>query len=378
MPARPVTKPVLHILAMPHTQATRAFDHCAYTAKVRKFASMMTAEGYRTILYGCGKNEAECSEYVKVLSAKRQAKLLKDAEWFQRGEIYALPYNESEPIWRAYNDAAIKAIRKRIEPHDIICLPSSTHRPVMDALPNHMSVETGVGYEGACAKYRVFESYAWMHTVYGYQQGASAADGHFYHQVIPNSFEIEDFPAGAGDGGYFLFMSRMTPRKGYEIAFDATGRAGARLLVAGVGGDRPAAEHVEYVGLADTQKRAELMGAAKAIFVPTLYVEPFGGVAVEAMMCGTPVICTDWGAFTETVEQGVDGFRCRTLAEFVQAMSDVEGLDRELIRRRAVGRFSTEAVGPQYARYFERLQGLWGEGFYEETGTFSTMEASNI
>ena len=132
------------------------------------------------------------------------------------------------------------------------------------------------------------------------------------------------------------------------------------------------------MGLADTQKRAELMGAAKAIFVPTLYVEPFGGVAVEAMMCGTPVICTDWGAFPENVEQGVDGFRCRTLAEFVQAMSDVEGLDRELIRRRAVGRFSTEAVGPQYARYFERLQALWGEGFYEETGTCSTMEASNV
>jgi glycosyltransferase involved in cell wall biosynthesis len=121
---------------------------------------------------------------------------------------------------------------------------------------------------------------------------------------------------------------------------------------------------VDYVGLADTQRRAELMGGAKAIFVPTLYVEPFGGVAVEAMLCGTPVISTDWGAFTETVKPGVSGFRCRTLAEFTQACHGISSLDRKQIREAAISCWSTENVGPQYATYFDRLQGLWGAGFY--------------
>lgn len=31
-------KPILHILTMPHTQTTRAFDHCAYTGRARIFA----------------------------------------------------------------------------------------------------------------------------------------------------------------------------------------------------------------------------------------------------------------------------------------------------------------------------------------------------
>ncbi len=356
--------PTLHVLTLPHTSPTREFNLCAYTSKTRRFATMMHEQGYRVILYGCGSNEAECAEFVKVLSAAKQRQLLKDEDWYQRGEIYALPYDENTPIWQAYNHAAVKQIAKRIQPHDIICLPSSTHKPIADAFPAHMSVESGVGYEGACCDYRVFESYAWMHCVYGYQMGAAAADGHLYHQVIPNFFETADFPAGKGDGDYFLFMSRMTPRKGYEIAIEATRRAGARLIIAGVGGDHPEAEHVEYVGLADTQKRAELMGGARAIFVPTLYVEPFAGVNVEAQICGTPVISTDFGAFTETVEHGLSGFRCHTLAEFTQACSDVDNLDRNAIREAAIARWSTENVGPMYSAYFERLQGLWTGGFY--------------
>jgi hypothetical protein len=44
-----MNKPTLHILCLPHTQTTRAYDHCAYTAKVRKFASMMAAEGCRVV-----------------------------------------------------------------------------------------------------------------------------------------------------------------------------------------------------------------------------------------------------------------------------------------------------------------------------------------
>jgi glycosyltransferase involved in cell wall biosynthesis len=103
-------------------------------------------------------------------------------------------------------------------------------------------------------------------------------------------------------------------------------------LIAGVGTPPTYGEYLGPVGL----ERAELYQNAKAVFVPTTYVEPYGTVNVEAQMCGTPVITTDWGAFTETVIDGVTGYRCRTFGEFVQASIDAPKLDRNVIRQRAL------------------------------------------
>jgi glycosyltransferase involved in cell wall biosynthesis len=121
-----------------------------------------------------------------------------------------------------------------------------------------------------------------------------------------------------------------------------------------------------YVGEVGPQARGELMSYATALFCPTIYIEPFGSVAAEAQLCGTPVLCTDWGAMTETVEHGHTGFRCRNLSEFIQGMNDVKHLHRHYIRERAVGLWSLENVAKKYDTHFKRLMTLWTEGWYQE------------
>ena len=115
---------------------------------------------------------------------------------------------------------------------------------------------------------------------------------------------------------------------------------------------------MEFVGFVDAKQRFDLMTNAKAVFVPTIYLEPFGGVAVEAMLSGTPVITTNFGVFPEYVSEEV-GVRCSTLQDFVNATEEVRYIDPRTIREYAENRFSLEAVSQQYHKWFEDLYNLY-------------------
>lgn len=100
---------------------------------------------------------------------------------------------------------------------------------------------------------------------------------------------------------------------------------------------------------------------------PTLYAEPFGGVNVEAQMSGVPVVCTDWGAFAETVLHGVTGYRCRTMEQFTWALRNVESLDRAKILKWARTNYGFTKIAAMYEEYFSMLSTVYnGKGFYEE------------
>jgi len=100
------------------------------------------------------------------------------------------------------------------------------------------------------------------------------------------------------------------------------------------------------------------MKNARAVFVPTIYLEAFGGVAVEAQLCGTPVITTNFGVFPETVVQGVTGYRCNTLNDFVEATKKVSRLRPRRIRKHAE-RYLMDNVKWEFQRWFEDLYQLY-------------------
>lgn len=353
-----------HVVSLPHTQTTEAFSACAYTEKVRKFARMMHERWHEVVLYAGEENEAPCSEHVICISEEERKSVVGAKHFTSASFDWSLPH------WKRFNARVSAEMRKRLGERDFICLIGGVaHKAIADAFPAHISVEFGVGYGGTFAKFRVFESYAWMHTIYGAQSGGDAhgIDGNFFDAVIPGYLEAEKFPFGAASEreDYFLFIGRLIERKGFSVAVEAAKAKGARLVIAGQG-EPP--EYGEYVGIVGPRDRGELMRKARAVFAPTIYIEPFGNVVPEAMACGTPVITTDWGAFTETVVDGVSGFRCRTLREFVSAMDKAEHVDHVGIRDYALARFSLEAVAPKYEAYFERLSTLWGRGWYEGVG----------
>ena len=352
----------LHVVNLPHVQASRDYCFDAYAEKVRRFVDMLVKLGHQVYLYGSEDNETQATEFITCITKAEQQSLIGISGPLDNGKAQ---FDVQLPYWQLMNARAIAAIQERANPRDFICLIAGRcQEPIAQALPHLTAVEFGIGYGGVFAKFKVFESWAWMHCVYGSLTGGNAhdANGQDYDAVIPNYYEVADFPFVKDHEreDYFLFVGRLIDRKGYQIAVDVCKREGLRLKIAGQGA---APDYGEYLGVVGIEERGELMSKARGLFVPTQYIGPFEGVNAEARLCGTPVISTDWGCFTEHIRQGVDGFRCRDLGEFVKATRQVDQLDYAEIRRNAVANYSTEVVSRQYEAYFNRLLDLWGDGW---------------
>lgn len=342
----------LHIVSLPNTSTTRDYCWSPYTQKVRMFSKMMIELGHETYIYGGPFNDAICTEHIPCIKADQQL------EWFPD----RFPsFDPNSPGRRHFISTAVFAIYDRSTPGDILCLTEgSVQMELLHDFPRLIPIEIGVGYEATCTVRRVFESYAWMHTVLGAQQGAQFGHGGFLDAVIPNAFDPVDFPFGQHRGDYLLYVGRLDLRKGIEIACDVAIAANTRLFVCGTGDwNLPNHPLVEYYGPVQPELRARLMGEARALIQPTLTVEPFGNSVVEAQLCGTPVITTDWGAFVETVEDQYSGYRCRSLTEFVDAVHSLDYLywNHSEIQAAAVDHYSTDNLKLWWAEYLERVTG---------------------
>lgn len=345
-----------HVVGLAHTQTTSAFTSCAYTQKVRGFCRMMRARGHEVFLYSGDQNDASCTEHIPCFTeAERSASC--------NGHYHNAQHDPRAPHWVNFNANVITALGSRARKGDFLCIIFGyAQKPIADAVPLLKAVEYGIGYHHTFAQHRVFESYAWMHSVYAAEK-TSDRDGIWFDDVVHPFFNPRDFRVSHEKEDYLLYMGRMIDRKGVNIAVEIAQACGRRLIGAGPG---TPPKGMEYVGEVGVEERARLLARAHAVLMPTVYIEPGGNVAIEAMASGTPVITTDWGVFTETVKPGRTGFRCRTLQEFVDAVRNVGELDRpHAIRTYAISKFSLDVIGAEYERYFKRLSTLWGNGWYE-------------
>ena len=265
-----------HLVALPHTQTTGAYSACAYTQKALKFADMMTDRGHEILLYSGEENEARCKEHIACIDTVTQR-----ACGFMGPDDYTkVEWEQSAPYWTAFSRNVIREIRERFHRQDFILVTANwLGNPIFDAFPwpQHQVVEYGIGYKYTTARYLVFESHAWRNFVYG----RSDLNGDFFHEVIPNYYPAEEFPLGSGSD-YFLFVGRLNPDKGVQIAVEVCERLGVPLVIAGKG--TPPGNYGEYVGMVGPEERTTLMAGARALFAPTLYVGPFEGVHAEAQL----------------------------------------------------------------------------------------------
>lgn len=114
-----------------------------------------------------------------------------------------------------------------------------------------------------------------------------------------------------------LFAGRIEPHKGIFTLIDAARRLPeVRFAIAGDGSARAEAcaraadlPNVAWLGVLDDTALTAARARALCVVVPSLYPEPFGLTAIEALAHGVPVIAAAAGGLAETVVDGIDGYR---------------------------------------------------------------------
>lgn len=350
----------LHLLTLPHTVTHHDYVACAYTQKNLKFAKMMTLRGHEVIHYGHERSEVVCSEHVTVTDDAVLREAYGDHDWRR----HQFRHNTTDHANQEFVRRAIPEVQRRVRQNDfLLCSWGIGHQPIANAVPQAIAVEPGVGYtSGHFSQWRAYESHAVRNSVEGLKNPQN-----WYSRVIPNYFDPADFTYSDTKDDYVLFLGRVSELKGISTCIQATAAAGVPLKIAGQGriadcGWTHTPDHVTELGYADREMRRELMSRARALIIATTYNEPFGGVVVEALLSGTPIITPHFGAFAE-IQNGRTGFLCYTLRDYVEAIRNIDRIDPQDCRARGED-YTLDTIAPLFERWFDDiLECYTGQGW---------------
>ena len=152
--------------------------------------------------------------------------------------------------------------------------------------------------------------------------------------VIPNGINLTNFSGvekdyefrrkyAADNEKIILYMGRLVYEKGIQHLISAmpkilNGYNDAKLVIAGKGGmidelkaqaeAMGIANKVYFTGYLDSKQVQKMYKCADIAVFPSTY-EPFGIVALEAMLAGVPTVVSDVGGLNEIVEHKVNGMK---------------------------------------------------------------------
>jgi len=196
-----------------------------------------------------------------------------------------------------------------------------------------------------------------------------------YHGLDASRFAINTQPAG----NYVAYLGRIIEPKGVHLAIaaveDYNQRAGEhlKLRIAGkhYAGNKDVYWHehvlphlngdISYDGFVQGDAARQIfLGNARALIMPSIFDEPFGMVAIEALACGTPVIGLNSGAIPEIIEDGRNGFvvakqksNADTAADISAAISRISEIDRRACRQSFEVKFTLERMCAEHLAAYQ-------------------------
>jgi glycosyltransferase involved in cell wall biosynthesis len=227
-----------------------------------------------------------------------------------------------------------------------------------------------VKYKNVFPKYRRLN---WLSMSFSQRAGMPESTnwvGNIYHGVAADRFT----PLTNPSADYVAYFGRIIQPKGLHLAIAAAKKANVTLKIAGkhYAGQKDSywreviepelGGSIEYVGfLKDDASKQAFLGNASALIVPSLFDEPFGMVAIEALACGTPLIGLASGAIPEIIVNGKNGLlvqktnETRIIADMALAMRDAARISRKAARKSFEEAFTLERMCAEHLRLYTKL-----------------------
>jgi glycosyltransferase involved in cell wall biosynthesis len=185
-----------------------------------------------------------------------------------------------------------------------------------------------------------------------------------YNGIDVDSYKFHSQPE---DSPYLAFLGRLSPEKGPHLAIEIAKKTGMTLKMAGKVDvvdvkyyEQEIKPHIDgkqiqYLGEANHFQKNALMGGAVATLFPITWREPFGLVMVESMAAGTPVIAMKLGSTVEVIADGKTGYLCDNVDQCVDAVSQIEKVERLACRQHVYNYFSVQRMTDGYEAVYQQL-----------------------
>ena len=186
-----------------------------------------------------------------------------------------------------------------------------------------------------------------------------------YIATVYNGIDPKDFTFNNNPNDYLLFFGRIHPEKGTYESIQIAKKSNRRLIISGLIQDdayfeekvKPFInnEDIIYVGNSGPIERDKLLGEASALLHPISFDEPFGLSVAEAMLCGTPVIAFKRGSMPELIKNKQTGYLVNSVEEAVNAVDDINSINRKYCNEWALSNFSLEKMVDSYYNVYKQV-----------------------
>jgi phosphatidylinositol alpha-1,6-mannosyltransferase len=169
--------------------------------------------------------------------------------------------------------------------------------------------------------------------------------------------------------GVQWFVEEVLPRLGPKYLYVVVGTGPEQEAIQAAVIRRNLQDQVVLTGCWPDRLRNSLLQVADAFIMPNISipgdVEGFGIAALEAGVCGLPVIAAGIQGIRDAVQDGVTGYlvREKDARGFADRIESVE-LDRDRIRATVIRRFGWEQIGREYAEVLSSSKPEFGQAAF--------------